>query len=294
MLSSNAGRQAWTTCGEKILEATLDRGRPDRPRTSDMEDRLVEPEAIRSLISDAAPPLAPRRVPLLDVAGLVLAAPVVASFNLPRFANSAMDGFALRSADTVQPPACLQIVGRSLAGAPCQRSVHPGEAVAIATGAMLPTGADTVVPIEEARLEGLDVLIPTRLTTGQHVRQEGEDVAAGQVVLAAGTVLGPGQLAAIASLGLSHVVAHPRPRVAIVPTGDEIRPPGSRLQEGQAYDAISVPLAALVAEVGAVAALQPPAGDDPETLMSALRQAAAHADAIVTGEWVSFGRRDLS
>jgi molybdopterin molybdotransferase len=258
-----------------------------------MEDMLVEPETIRCLIAQTVPALPPRPVPLLDVAGLVLTAPVVAPFNLPRFTNAAMDGFALASADTLHPPTRLRIVGRSLAGAPSERSVGSGETVAIATGAMLPTGADTVVPIEEVELDGLEVLIPTRLVTGRHVRQMGEDMAAGQLVLAVGTVLGPGQLAALASLGLHEVVAHPRPHVAIVPTGDEIRPAGSRLEEGQAYDAVSVPLAALVAEAGAVATLQPPAGDDPERLMSALRQAAHHADAIFTVGGVSVGDRDL-
>ena len=239
------------------------------------------------------PALPPRPVPLVEADGLVLAAALVAPGELPRFTNAAMDGFALRSADTLRAPARLQVVGRYRAGAPFEGSVQPGEAVAIATGAALPMGADTIAPIEEVQQWGAAILVPDTLEPGRHVRSAGEDVAAGQVLVERGIVVGPGQLAAAAALGFASVFVHPRPRVAILPTGDEIQPAGSRLGPGETYDAVSVALAVLLAEAGAVPMVTPPVVDEPGALMGALGAAARDADAILTTGGVSVGDRDL-
>ncbi len=258
-----------------------------------MHRGLVEPEAVRRLVLAELGPLPPRPVPLPEVHGLVLAEPVEAPFDLPRFDNSAMDGFAVRSTDTACPPTLLRVVGRSLAGVPSDLSIGPGEAVAIATGAMMPDGADAVAPLEEVEVDGADLVVRAPVPSGRHVRRAGEDVSVGRVVLRPGTVLGPGQLAAAASLGLPQLVVHPRPRVAIIPTGDEVRPAGSLLEQGEIYDAVSVPLAALVGQIEAVARVQPPAPDRPRALMGALRRASQHVDALITVGGVSVGERDF-
>ena len=196
---------------------------------------LVAPETVRAEVLAELGPLPPRSVSLEEADRLVLARPVVAPFDLPRFGNAAMDGYAVRAADTAPGGARLRVVGRSLAGEPCRVRVGPGEAVAIATGAPLPEGADAVVPVEEvAGGEGPDrIEVPAPVPAGRNVRAAGEDLRAGDTVLEAGSVLGPGQLAAAAALGLAQVVVHPRPRVAIVPTGQEVAPPGDRWARGR-------------------------------------------------------------
>ncbi|MEX2551980.1 MAG: gephyrin-like molybdotransferase Glp [Actinomycetota bacterium] len=254
---------------------------------------LIQPQALRQLILGEIDCLTPRRLALTEVIGLVLAAPIVAGSNLPRFPNSAMDGFALLASDTAEPPAVLRIVGSSLPGAPCDLPVAAGEAVAIATGAMLPGGSDAVVPIELVDVTGLQLTMAFKAAPGMHVRLEGEDVTEDQVVIECGTEIGPGQLVAAAALGIDEVVVHPRPRVAILPTGDEVRTAGSRLGPGEIYDAVSVALGALVAEVGGKATMLPAAPDDSATLIRMLHEATLGADAIITVGGVSAGERDF-
>lgn len=260
-----------------------------RPRT----DALAAVEEVRAAVLESVGPLPPCRVPLAEAGGLVLAEPVVAPFDLPRFANAAMDGFAVRSADTAGGPRTLRLVGRALAGQSFAGEVGPGQAVGIATGAVLPRGADAVVPLEEALVRGEQVVVVGPVPAGLHVRSPGEDVRAGEALVPAGTVLGPGQVAAAAALGLEAVLVHPRPRVAVLPTGDEVVPGGRTLAPGQVHDAVSPALALLVREVGSVPALRPVAPDDPQRLLEALREAAAGSDALITVGGVSRGERDL-
>jgi len=233
-------------------------------------ENLWTPAAVRGLLLERVRPLPPRAVPLQAAAGLVLAEPVVAATEMPRFTSSAMDGFALRAADTARAPVRLRILGRALAGRPFAGEVGPGAAVAIATGAAVPPEADAVVPVELVQLDGETVVVDRPVEPGQHIRAAGEDVAAGTLLLPAGTVLGPGQLAAAAALGREHLLAHPRPTVSIVPTGDEVRAPGAALGPGQVHDALSAPLAALLTELGAVAGVYPVVPDDPAALAEAV------------------------
>jgi molybdopterin molybdotransferase len=184
------------------------------------------------------------------------------------------------------------VVGRALAGVPWSGSLGPGEAVAIATGAALPDGADRVIPLEHVQLSGTTILFPP-VPYGANVRWAGEDLAAGAVVVAGHSVLGPGQLAACAAAGVTQVSVHPRPRVAILPTGTEVRPAGSPLGPTDVYDAVSVPVAALVDELGARPVRLPPVPDDPAAILAALGRAARRADLIVTVGGVSVGERDL-
>ncbi len=215
-----------------------------------------------------------------------MAAPV----SLPRFANAAMDGYAVVS---TWSGGRRRVVGRSLAGAPFRGVVGPGEAVAIATGAALPEGTDAVVPLEEASADRELVALPAVVAPGSNVRAAGEDVAEGSLVLTCGQVVGPGQLAAAAALGLASLLVHPRPVVAVVPTGDEIRPAGAELREAETYDALSDALAWLLSQAGAVPSPRPPAPDDAVALRDALVAAAEEADAVVTIGGVSVGERDL-
>jgi molybdopterin molybdotransferase len=258
-----------------------------------VSENLWTPAAVRRLLFDHVRPLPPRPVPLPQASGLVLAEALAAPTDLPRFASSAMDGFALQAADTASAPVRLHVLGRALAGRPFPGEVVPGAAVAIATGAAMPTGADAVVPVEMAEVDGGTVVIDRAVEPGQHVRATGEDLLAGTLVLPAGTILGPGQLAAAAAIGRDHLIAHPRPMVCVVPTGDEVRPPGAALGPGQVHDAVSAPLGALLDELGAVADVRPVAPDDQAALAEALHAAAGTADLVLTIGGISVGERDL-
>ena len=258
-----------------------------------MSENLWTPAAVRRLLLDHVRPLPPRPVPLPRASGLVLAEDLGALADVPRFASSAMDGFALRAADTAPAPVRLHVLGRALAGRPFPGEVASGAAVAIATGAAMPTGADAVVPVEMAELDGETVIIDRAVEPGRHVRAAGEDLLAGRLVLSTGTILGPGQLAAAAAMGRDHLIAHPRPIVSVVPTGDELRPPGAELGPAQIHDAISAPLGALLAELGAVADVYPITPDDQAALAAAVDAAASMADLVLTIGGISVGERDL-
>lgn len=259
--------------------------------TSGRLGHALDPDDLRTLILAALPSPRAGSVPLAEAGGLILAADVAAPVSLPRFDNAAMDGYAVAATGWSGP--VRLVVGRSLAGAPFRGVVGPGEAVAIATGAALPEGADAVVPLEEAVVEGELVALPGVIVPGSNVRLAGEDVAEGSVVLDRGQPIGPGQVAAAAALGLASLPVHPRPVVAAVPTGDEIRPTGAELREAETYDAVSDALAWLLADAGAVARLRPPAPDDAVALREALLAAAQEADAVLTVGGVSVGERDL-
>jgi molybdopterin molybdotransferase len=155
--------------------------------------------------------------------GCVTAEGTVATHAVPAFANSAMDGFALRADDTLDAPVSLRVVATTLAGmAPAE--LGPGEAVRIMTGAALPSGADAVCMVEHSApgTGADDVIVTRRIEKGTFVRLPGDDLRAGQVVVPAGTTIRPGHLGVLASLGLDTVLAHPRPRVGVLSTGDEL------------------------------------------------------------------------
>ncbi|HEU5003998.1 MAG TPA: gephyrin-like molybdotransferase Glp [Actinomycetota bacterium] len=239
-------------------------------------------------------PLLPVALPLRAAAGRVAAEPVRAPSRLPRFTNSAMDGFAVRASDLHgSGPVRLRIAGHAWAGEPWGGSVGEGQAVQIATGAALPLGADTVIPVEAVAVEEGWVVVPAGAPPGAHVRRAGEDVTEQDVVVPAGAVLGPGQVAACAALGIRHVVVHPPARVAIVPTGSEVRAAGDALGPGDIHDAVSPALAMLLGEIGAYACPHPPVPDSAPDIMAALGQAALECDLLLTIGGVSAGERDL-
>jgi molybdopterin molybdotransferase len=233
-------------------------------------------------------------VPLESAAGLVLADPVTAPHDVPPFANSAMDGFAVRSADTAGAPVTLEVLEDVPAGSVPTAVVGPGRATRIMTGAPMPAGADAVVMVELTESSGNSVTIRTTVEPGTAVRRAGGDVAAGDTVFDPGERLGPAHLGVLASLGVVRPRVRRRPRVAVLSTGDEVVPPETpELRPGAIRDANRPILRALAAEVGAEVVDLGIVGDDAGRLRAALEHAAEGTDAVLTSGGVSMGAYDL-
>jgi molybdopterin molybdotransferase len=250
---------------------------------------MLSLEEAKARLLAHARPTREERVALADAAGRVLADPrIVAAVDVPPFANSSMDGFALRAADT---PGVLRVAGEIAAGAGSLQSVEGGTAVRIMTGAPLPPGADSVVPIEDVAESDGAVSVRSPVTPGAFVRLAAHDTRAGDVVLLVGQ-LSPARLAVLASLGIGEVAIRWRPVVAILSTGDELVAPGDPLRPGQIHDANGPSLAAAVVEAGGEPRRLERVGDDPEAIERTLGAAASSADLIVTSGGVSVGRHD--
>ncbi len=233
--------------------------------------------------------LEPEPVPLAEAAGRVLAADALAVVDLPPFASSAMDGFAVRAADT---PGELPVVARSAAGSPAGQALRAGEAIAISTGGVVPEGADAVIPIEYVVERDNSVEIPAAAQPGANVRPRGGDIRAGEVVCPAGMRLGAGQLGALAAAGLAELSCVRRPRVVVLTTGTELRPPGEPLGPGEVYEANGLMLAAALASAGATVERLPAVEDDLEAHRAAISRGLV-GDVLVTSGGVSVGRHDL-
>jgi molybdopterin molybdotransferase len=214
---------------------------------------------------------------------------VRAAVDLPPFPASAMDGFAIRAADV---PGALRIAGESAAGRPFEQRVEPGEAVAISTGAVVPDGADAVVPVEYVGRSDNNIEVKEDWGAGANVRPRGGDVAAGDVVVPAGARLDAARLAAAAACGASSVVCARPPRAAVLATGSELVAPGDPLRPGQIYETNTLMLSAALAYAGAEVAIQPPVADDEAALRDALERGLG-ADVLVTSGGVSVGEHDL-
>ena len=239
-------------------------------------------------------PLPKTRVPLADAGGLALAEPATAPHGVPPFTNSAMDGYAVRAADVATAPVRLRVLEDVPAGSVPARSVEAGTAITIMTGAPLPAGADAVVPVESTSLEGGEVLIREPVAAGESVRPAGGDVAAGDVVFAAGERLTARHLGVLASLGITRPLVRRRPRVAVISTGDEVLPPETEyLPPGAIRDANRPILLAMLTGLGAEVADLGIVGDDERALRQALVGAAECNDIVVTSGGVSMGRYDL-
>ncbi len=236
-----------------------------------------------------ARPLPAEPVPIADAAGRVTAEDVRARVDLPPFASSAMDGFAVRSADL---PRTLRIAGESAAGRPFAAQVEPGCAVTISTGAVVPEGADAVVPIEYVVQSDNMVEISEAIRPGAHVRPRGGDVAAGEVVVPACVRLTPARLAAAAASGVAELSCARRPRVAVLATGSELVGPGGELRPGQIYETNGLMLSSALVAAGAEVQTEPPVADDEQALGEAIERGLA-ADVLVTSGGVSVGEHDL-
>jgi molybdopterin molybdotransferase len=234
-------------------------------------------------------PLPSEQVGIAAAAGRVLAEDALALVDLPPFPSSAMDGFALRAADT---PGRLPVVAWIGAGAPATRALAAGEAMAIATGGVVPEGADAVIPIEYVVEHDNEVEIPAAVGQSDNTRPRGGDVRAGELVVHRGARLGPAHIGALAAAGLERVVVARRPRVAVLATGTELRRPGEPLGPGEIYDANGLLLETALATAGAETDLLATVPDDEAEHRAALARA-LEADVLVTSGGVSVGPHDL-
>jgi molybdopterin molybdotransferase len=238
-----------------------------------------------------------RRLPaegvlVADAAGRVTAEPARSAVDLPPFASSAMDGYAVRAADV---PGRLPVVAHIAAGRPAERPLHAGEAMAISTGGVVPEGADAVLPLEYVvnyDNDGIEIEVAESLRPGAHVRPRGGDAVAGDVVVEEGVRLSAAQLGALAAAGLAAVSCTRRPRIAVLATGTELARPGEPLGPGQVYESNGLMLAAALAAAGADIELLPVVADDEAAHRAALERGLA-ADVLVTSGGVSVGPHDL-
>lgn len=232
-------------------------------------------------------------VPLAEAHGRVLAEDVRAPHALPPFDNSAMDGFALRSADLpAEGERAFVLVGDVFAGATSAPRIGAGQCARVTTGAPIPPGADTVVIKENVTADRGHVAVKAGEKAGSNVRAAGEDYAEGDLAFAAGTPTGAAQLAVLAALGIADVPVRRRPRVAVIATGDELVPPGQPLGFGQIHESNAVMLAALVRDSRAIVSVARCVRDEPDALRDALLDAAADADIVVSSGGVSAGEAD--
>jgi molybdopterin molybdotransferase len=253
-----------------------------------MPELLSIEEALARVLARARP-LGSERAPIAAAAGRVLAEDAAARVDLPPFASSAMDGYALRAADT---PGSLPVVFRIAAGRPAERALAAGEAMAISTGGAVPAGADTVVPIELVVEQDNTLQVPDAAAAASHVRPAGGDVRAGETVLVAGTRIGAPQVGALAAAGIDMVAVGRRPRVVVLSTGTELRAPGERLGPGQIFESNGAMLAAAFEAAGAVVERAGPVPDDEDEHRRALEHGLA-ADVLVSSGGVSVGPHDL-
>jgi molybdopterin molybdotransferase len=252
-------------------------------------ESLLTFEEAQARILAAARALPAEPVPIGDGAGRVLGEDVRSTVDLPPFPSSAMDGFAVRSADL---PGTLRVIGESAAGAPFAGTLGSGDTVAISTGAVVPEGADAVAPVEVVVTQDNAIEISRRLEVGASIRLRGGDVRAGDVVAPAGTRLTPASIAGLAAAGVASVPCARRPRVAILATGSELVSSGEPLEPGQIYEANALMLAAALAVAGAEIVSAPSVSDDKVSLRDALERG-LESDVLVTSGGVSVGEHDL-
>lgn len=262
------------------------------------EQMLGVDDALARILAHFAP-LPAVETPIVDALGLVVARDVASTVNVPPFRNSAMDGYALRHVDTRDAPVTLRVVGTIAAGTSPQRVIASGEAIRIMTGAPLPDGADAVVRFEETDETARaatgardEISISRPVGVAENVREAGEDIRTGQIVLAAGTSLGPPAIGVLASLNHSTVPVHRKPRVAILATGDEVVEPGQEMLPGQIRNSNSYMLAALVRQSGGDPQLLGIARDTVDDLHAKLR-IEEPPDLFITSGGVSAGDYDV-
>jgi molybdopterin molybdotransferase len=254
---------------------------------------MISVEAHLADILSTVRRLTPIQLAISETEGCVLAEDVAASRPLPPFDNSAMDGYAVVAADVAEAskdtPVTLRVSGEVAAGDTGAYAVTPGSCLRITTGAKLPAGADAVVPVEDTDGGVAQVAIKTAVTAGDSVRYSGGDARQGEVLLRAGARLSPLQIAVLAASGRARAEVYPRPRVAVLSTGDELTDPGRPLAPGKIWDSNSYMLTAAAREAGCLAYRQGPIPDDPLEMLPAIEDQLLRADLIVTSGGVSMG-----
>ncbi|MDQ6613210.1 MAG: molybdopterin molybdotransferase MoeA [Actinomycetota bacterium] len=257
---------------------------------------MISLKAARARVLAACPPLETVSVPLAEALGCVTVGPVVSGDDVPPFANTAMDGYAVRAADTEGAseanPARLLVVGTVAAGAAPGRPVGPGQAVRIMTGAPMPDGADAIAIVEVTSADRDQVLVRRPARAGQHIRHPGGDIASGQEVFPAGTALGPGHLGVLASIGWERVPVYRRARVGVLSTGDELVQGSVPLQPGQIRDTNRLTLLSLCRQSGFDVVDLGTARDDEDDIRAAISGAVATCDALISSGGVSMGDFD--
>jgi molybdopterin molybdotransferase len=271
----------------------------DTPRVHDHDaaEGLIPVDDVRERVLSDVNVLSPLQLPLTDAFGCVSAEDIVATISLPEFPSSGMDGFAVRASDVADAspdrPAELKIVGRAMIGSRPEVTVGGGEAVQIATGAPIPSGADTVVPVENSRTVDETVQLVEAAPVGRHIRPAGEDVKEGSVLVEAGKRLGPPELGLLANAGHATPLVHHRPRVVVLSTGDELIPPTEHPEYGQVHDSNAYTLFGALREAGAQPVLAGIVRDDVDSLKETVLDYLIQADAFVSSGGVSVGERDV-
>ncbi len=251
---------------------------------------LIEVDEAAALVLDRTPVLGIERVALAHCVGRVLAEDLVAAASLPLFSASAVDGYAVRSADAGKP---LRVLGESAAGKPFAGTIQPGTAARILTGGLLPDGADCVVMVEEVQLAGDVVTTPSPLRAGTNFHAPGADLRAGETVLKAGTQLGAAELGLAAALNFPRLPVRRRPRVALLSTGDELVEVGGKPGRGQIVDSNRWALLAALRDAGAEVRGLGIGPDEPDALRKLVVDALREVDVLVTSGGVSVGTHDL-
>ena len=267
----------------------------DDPRMRGFRVR-VSVDHVLALIDARVGQTGSEEVPLLDASGRVLLTEIVAGAHVPSFDRAAMDGYALHGEETfgadLYAPASFREVGKARPGRGFLSRVNPGEAVEIATGAPIPMGADTVVPVEATVRDGNNILVTEPFPIGRHIGRSGEDVVEGVVVLSAGRTLRPQDLGVLSGLGIASVTVARQPKVAVLITGDEILSPGSKAEGHRFADMNSPMLRALIARDGGIPRVVGPLSDVRETLRTALLDAVGSSDVVLVSGGSSTGPED--
>jgi molybdopterin molybdotransferase len=256
---------------------------------------MITVSEARRFVLSACGVLAPRRVAVRDASGHVLAESIRAAEAVPPFANSSMDGYAVRAADTASPPARLRVVGTVMAGDNAMTFVATGESVRIMTGAPLPLGADAVCMVERTRVEsgGSIVVVEESVDPGTFTRKAGSDIQAGDEVFSPGTSLGAAHVGVLSSVGVEQLLVYPSPTVGVLSTGDELITSGGDLEPGKIRDANRPALLAQLQADGFGTVDLGVAGDEEVALTAMLEEAGSRCDAIVSTGGVSVGDRDV-
>ncbi len=268
-----------------------------RPRPASVREGMLTVEDHLEKILRGIGPLGAYDQPLVESLGLPLHEAFVSPSDLPLFDNSAMDGYAIRAEDLAgasrAQPVVLPVVGEIAAGSGRPFAISAGTAVKIMTGAPIPRGADAVIPFEKTDHGNARVEIYESTTPGACIRPKGDDIKAGDTVLAEGTVLGPREIGLLASLGAPRAKARPRPRVVVISTGDELREPGTHLDFDSIHDGNSYMLAAAVRDAGAICYRVGAVEDSPRTFRKVLSEQLVRADLVVTSGGISKGDHDV-
>ncbi|MFN2591091.1 MAG: gephyrin-like molybdotransferase Glp [Actinomycetota bacterium] len=258
---------------------------------------LLPVDEAQKRVLDRTPTLAPIELHLPEAYGCVLAADVVAELDIPTFASSAMDGFAVRASDIAlakrDRPTLLRIVGQAPVGRHSDATVGTDEAVRIATGAPIPAGADCIVPIEYTTYQGEAVHVFRAFPEGYSVRPPGEDISAGSTLVPAGRRIAAPELGLLSSSGHASVLVYPRPRVVVLSTGDELVEPGRPAAFGMVRDANSYTLYGALKDAGAIPILGGIVRDEPEAMKEAVLSQIIRADVFISSGGVSVGERDV-